>query len=161
MNEYSETQKRKRRNVALRHAWFCVLTEWATILDMILSGGTTNPRLPDVLHDLSAAEFAPLDESIVFSQPLGEDQKRAVKQALATRDIFLLQGPPGTGKTTTLAEIILQIIKDKPDARILVSSQSNVAVNHVLTSVAKGTATVGILRIGRPERIGLELRRGP
>jgi len=123
-------------------------------LEMILSGGTTNPRLPDVLQDLSTAEFAPLDESIVFSQPLGEDQKHAVRQALATRDVFLLQGPPGTGKTTTLAEIILQIIKEKPDARILVSSQSNVAVNHVLTSVAKGAAQVGILRIGRPERIG-------
>ena len=123
-------------------------------LDMILSGSTTNPRLSEVLQDLSTAEFAPLDESIVFSQPLGEDQKSAVRQALATRDVFLLQGPPGTGKTTTLAEIILQIVKEKPDARILVSSQSNVAVNHVLTSVAKGTATVSILRIGRPERIG-------
>lgn len=123
-------------------------------LDMILSGGTVNSRLPDVLQDLSTAEFAPQDESIVFSQPLGEDQKSAVRQALATRDVFLLQGPPGTGKTTTLAEIILQIVKADPDARILVSSQSNVAVNHVLTSVAKGTATIGILRIGRPERIG-------
>lgn len=123
-------------------------------LDMLISGGTVNPRLPEVLQDLSTAEFAPLDEDMEFSQPLGEDQKSAVRQALATQDIFLLQGPPGTGKTTTLAEIILHILQEKPDARILVSSQSNVAVNHVLTQVAKGNSTIGILRIGRPERIG-------
>ena len=70
--------------------------------------------------------------------------------------IFLLQGPPGTGKTTTLAEIILQILKMKPDARILVSSQSNVAVNHVLSQVAELRAgyNTEIVRIGRAEKIG-------
>jgi hypothetical protein len=52
-------------------------------LDMILSGGTTNPRLPDVLQDLSTAEFAPQDENIVFSQPLGEDPKSAVSFPLS------------------------------------------------------------------------------
>jgi serine/threonine protein kinase/DNA polymerase III delta prime subunit len=123
-------------------------------LEMLISGGTVNHRLPDVLQDLSLAEFAPLDEDIPFSQTLGEDQKSAVRQALATQDIFLLQGPPGTGKTTTLAEIILHILQEKPDARILVSSQSNVAVNHVLAQVVKGNKSIGILRIGRPERIG-------
>lgn len=123
-------------------------------LDMLISGGTANPHLPEILQDLSTAKFSPLDEDMEFSQPLGEDQKNAVRQALATQDIFLLQGPPGTGKTTTLAEIILHILQEKPDARILVSSQSNVAVNHVLTQVVKGNSNIGILRIGRPERIG-------
>ncbi len=131
------------------------LRRWQfTWLDMLISGGTVNPHLPEVLQDLSTAEFTPLDEEIDFFQQLGEDQKSAVKQALATQDIFLLQGPPGTGKTTTLAEIILQILKEQPDARILVSSQSNVAVNHVLVQVAKRDSSIGILRIGRPDRIG-------
>jgi superfamily I DNA and/or RNA helicase len=113
--------------------------------------------LPSPLYSyLSTADFDTLDDSIVFYQELGEDQKSAVRKALATQDVFLLQGPPGTGKTTTLAEIILQILKEKPDARILVSSQSNVAVNHVLSRVAnqRGAGSIGILRIGRPERIG-------
>jgi serine/threonine protein kinase len=123
-------------------------------LEMVVSGGTVNPRLPDVLQDLSTAVFDPLDDSIVFYQPLGEDQKGAVRQALATQDVFLLQGPPGTGKTTTLAEIILQILKDKPDSSILVSSQSNVAVNHVLSRIASLHPKIAMLRIGRPERIG-------
>lgn len=125
-------------------------------LNSLISGGTANPRLPEVLLNLSTALFENVDTGIVFyQQNLGEDKKRAVRQALAAHDLFLLQGPPGTGKTTTLAEIILQIFKVKPDARILVSSQSNVAVNHVLSRVAelRGSQRTEIIRIGRAEKI--------
>ncbi len=124
---------------------------------MIRDGITVNPRLADVLLDLSATEFDTLDPNIEFvQQGLAPDKQQAVRQAEALRDLFLLQGPPGTGKTTTLAEIILQILKIKPDARILVASQSNVAVNHVLSRVAElqsGTS-LEIVRIGRSEKIG-------
>jgi superfamily I DNA and/or RNA helicase/serine/threonine protein kinase len=126
-------------------------------LSTFISGGTANPRLPEVLLDLSTALFEEVDDYIEFyQQDLAEDKKQAVRQALAARDIFLIQGPPGTGKTTTLAEIILQILKIKPDARILVSSQSNVAVNHVLSRVAelRGDQRTEIVRIGREEKIG-------
>ncbi len=125
-------------------------------MNTIVSGGTTNPRLPEVLLNLSAARFEEVNDRIEFYQhDLAEDKKNAVKQALAAHDVFLLQGPPGTGKTTTLAEIILQILKIKPDARILVSSQSNVAVNHVLSRVAelRSGQRTEIVRIGREEKI--------
>ena len=133
-----------------------VLKRQQYAVSAIRSGGTVNPLLSDVLLDLSTARFDTIDEQMEFFQPsLAEDKKQAVRQALATRDLFLLQGPPGTGKTTTLAEIILQILKIKPDARILVSSQSNVAVNHVLTQVAKVRESqhIEIIRIGRAEKI--------
>ncbi len=126
-------------------------------LSIIRDGITVNPRLPEVLLDLSAAEFDSPDEDIEFFQnDLAPDKQRAVRQALAARDLYLLQGPPGTGKTTTLAEIILQILKIKPDARILVASQSNVAVNHILSRVAELQAgqSIEIVRIGRAEKIG-------
>jgi len=136
--------------------------EWAVFerqraaLSLFMAGDTANPRLADVLQDLSKAEFAPVDDRLQFyQQDLADDKKNAVRQALATQDVFLLQGPPGTGKTTTLAEIILQILKVTPDARILVSSQSNVAVNHVISRVAElreGQRTE-IVRIGRAEKI--------
>jgi serine/threonine protein kinase len=127
-------------------------------MSAIRSGGTLNPSLTDVLLDLSVARFDAVDERLEFFQTeLAEDKKSAVRQALAARDLFLLQGPPGTGKTTTLAEIILQILKLKPDVRILVSSQSNVAVNHVLSLVAalRGEQQTEIIRIGRLEKIRL------
>jgi serine/threonine-protein kinase len=133
------------------------LTRQQDALDIVRAGVTVNQHLPAVLLDLSAAEFDEVDPEIVFFQrDLAEDKQQAVQQALAARDIFLLQGPPGTGKTTTLAEIILQILKVKPNARILVASQSNVAVNHILWRVAElqGGTSVEIVRIGRAEKIG-------
>lgn len=128
-----------------------------TALDLIQSGGTVNPHLPEVLRDLSLAGFHDPDPHISFVQSdLGEDKQRAVRQALAAQDLFVLQGPPGTGKTTTLAEIILQILRKKPDARILVASQSNVAVNHLLSRIAELQADrpIEIVRVGRAEKIG-------
>jgi serine/threonine protein kinase len=126
-------------------------------LDLLQSGATVNPHLPEVLRDLSQATFHDPDPHITFIQSdLGEDKQRAVCQALAAQDLFVLQGPPGTGKTTTLAEIILQILRKKPDARILVASQSNVAVNHILSRIAEfqGDRPIEIVRVGRAEKIG-------
>jgi serine/threonine protein kinase len=126
-------------------------------LDLLQSGATVNPRLPEVLRDLSQATFHDPDPHLTFIQPdLGEDKQQAVRQALAAQDLFVLQGPPGTGKTTTLAEIILQILRKKPDARILVASQSNVAVNHMLSRITElqENRAIEIVRIGRAEKIG-------
>lgn len=61
-----------------------------------------------------------------------ETQREAVLEALRTKPIYLIQGPPGTGKTTVIVELIQQIIKSKKDVRILVTSQSNLAVDNVL-----------------------------
>lgn len=70
---------------------------WA--LNTLMSGGTVNPRLPDILLNLSTAIFEEVDDRIEFYQrDLAEDKKNAVRQALAAQDIFLLQGPPGTGR---------------------------------------------------------------
>lgn len=120
-------------------------------------GETTNPRLADVLVDLRRAEFDTADRGISFIQPSFEPEKQvAVQSALAARDLFLLQGPPGTGKTTVIAEIVSQIIRAQPSARVLVTSQSNTAVDHALERVA--AIHVGeqpeIVRLGREERIG-------
>jgi len=39
-----------------------------------------------------------------------EVQRNFVQKALSTPDFAILEGPPGTGKTTTICELILQII---------------------------------------------------
>ncbi len=125
-------------------------------LVLLRAGETVNPRLAEVLTDLQRATFDDPDESIEFVQSgLAPDKREAVRQALATRDLFLLQGPPGTGKTAAIAEMILQILKADPDAKILVSSQSNVAVNHALSRVAEAHrgARLEIIRLGRTEKI--------
>lgn len=70
----------------------------------------------------------------VFNPNLKNDdtQREAVLEALHYKPLYLIQGPPGTGKTTVIVELIRQIIKRQNDVKILVTSQSNLAVDNVL-----------------------------
>ncbi len=61
-----------------------------------------------------------------------ETQKQAVIAALHRKPIYLIQGPPGTGKTTVIVELVQQLVMQKKDIKILVVSQSNMAVDNVL-----------------------------
>jgi hypothetical protein len=66
---------------------------------------------------------------------------KLILKALASEDLFFMQGPPGTGKTTAIVEIILQLLKAKPNVRILVSSETHVAVDNALDRLAKETSS--------------------
>lgn len=145
------------RLLLVQHEARSALDRQEDAVQSLIEGGTLNPRLPEVLRDLNLARFESGETEIRWVQPhLGDDQRRAVQQALAAQDLFLLLGPPGTGKTITLAEFLLQVLQRQPDARILISSQSNVAVNHAIARVAElhGDGPLEIVRIGRAEKIG-------
>lgn len=82
--------------------------------------------------------------SIKISKPIqsgysaeGDQAFDVIKDAMAASDLYFLQGPPGTGKTTAIVEIILQTLKAKPDARILVTSETHVAVDNALDRLSK------------------------
>lgn len=66
-----------------------------------------------------------------------KQQRLFVEKALATKDFMLLSGPPGTGKTTCILELIFQILKAKPDARILLSASTHVAIDNVLERIVE------------------------
>lgn len=51
--------------------------------------------------------------------------------------IGFLQGPPGTGKTTTLGAMLAQYLLHFPEARVLLLSTTNTAVDQVLIAVDK------------------------
>lgn len=63
---------------------------------------------------------------------LNESQRKAVLASIHCSDLALLQGPPGTGKTTVIAEIIWQIISQNPKHKILLTSETNLAVDNAL-----------------------------
>jgi hypothetical protein len=63
---------------------------------------------------------------------MNENQKKAVATAVAAPDFAIIQGPPGTGKTTVIAEIIWQEIRRNPKVKILLTSQTNLAVDNAL-----------------------------
>ena len=61
-----------------------------------------------------------------------ESQKEAVLEAINKKPVYLIQGPPGTGKTTVIVELVQQLLSKNPDYKILITSQSNLAVDNVL-----------------------------
>ena len=119
------------------------------------SGALVNPALANVIVEPGLATHTPLKIMDFYQKWLSDDKKEAASKAVSSNELFLIQGPPGTGKTAVIAEIVLQILRDNPDARILLTSQSNIAVDHALNQIAKAAeATLPMMiRLGRPEKI--------
>ncbi|HPX76071.1 MAG TPA: AAA domain-containing protein [Bacteroidales bacterium] len=63
------------------------------------------------------------------------NQTRAIFNAIQREPLTVIQGPPGTGKTTVITEIVFQILNKNPDAKILITSQTNNAVDNVLDNL--------------------------
>ena len=82
-----------------------------------------------------------------FSLDLNDAQKKAVQTALADNELTLIQGPPGTGKTQVIAELCLQLYETNPRIRILVCSETHVAVNNLVHRIARQNDQIRIVRI--------------
>ncbi len=107
---------------------------------------------------------APKMESFNFINPLlnkaridtpDNNQVKSVVKAVGNENIFLIQGPPGTGKTTVIAEIVQQLTNK--GERVLVTSQTHVAVDNVLDKLSD-LSHLTLVRFGNKKRImsGLE-----
>ena len=104
-------------------------------------GLVANPALiKDMINPESASMGTPFYFSFLDSK-LDDTQGLAVKKALAMNNILLIQGPPGAGKSTTIVEMIRQIKKKEPKSKILVTSQTHVAVDNVLEKLIKNNFT--------------------
>lgn len=124
-----------------------------------------NPNLPNFIFDPKYAS-----ETVVNIEEVKEDirahkignlnekQLEAVTKSVLAKDLALIQGPPGTGKTTVIAEIIWQEIRKNPDCRILLTSQTNLAVDNALERL-QGQAGIRPVRIGKIEKLEPEGRR--
>ena len=100
----------------------------------------------------------PVEISTWFQSDLDDDKKHAVQSVLGASDISVIEGPPGTGKTKLIAEIILQYQRQNPNSKILLASQTNIAVDHALAKVsevlrsdnAADTAKLHMVRLADP-----------
>jgi hypothetical protein len=128
-------------------------------LDAFRQRDVARPHMADVLLEPTlAAEVIPRTPTRWFQDDLDPDKREAVAAALGSSDALLLRGPPGTGKTTFIAELIMQVLDEKPDARILLASQTHVAIDNAVERLAELRAGAGltfeIVRIGtNDERI--------
>lgn len=76
-------------------------------------------------------------------------QREFVTKALANEDFTILDGPPGTGKTTTILELIMQLVLQ--GKRVLLSASTHAAINNVLERIKENPALLSQifpLRIG-------------
>lgn len=84
---------------------------------------------------------------------LNDSQRKAVLSALNCTDLALLQGPPGTGKTTVIAEMIWQMVRVKQQQKILLTSETNLAVDNALEKLLnKNHTLVKPIRFGRASK---------
>lgn len=118
-------------------------------------GDMPNPSLANIIVAPGAATHLPAPTLEYYQDFLSDDKKEAVSKAVASNELFLIQGPPGTGKTAVIAEIALQLLRRNPDARILLTSQSNIAVDHALAQIANaaGATPPAMIRLGRSGKI--------
>ncbi|MCQ2330174.1 MAG: AAA domain-containing protein [Paludibacteraceae bacterium] len=118
-----------------------------------------NYRLPEFLFNTALARKIEMWKEIVTNdEKMNDDQKKAVAKALMTEDMSIIQGPAGTGKTTVITEIVKRLLAGNPCSRILIVSQTNVAVDNALERLAK-IESIHPLRIGRPMKIKKEIRK--
>ena len=89
-----------------------------------------------------------------------EIQRRFVEKALATPDFAILDGPPGTGKTTTICELIMQLIVRRK--RVLLVASTHVAVDNVLERLIEDPERERLLfpiRIGKEKDVSENLHK--
>jgi len=144
-------------------------------LGNILSGtNLQNPNLKDFIFDAEKATI--IDEIDFHTNPtsdtyrdldrhllnknINSPQKQAIIKTLLAKDLALIQGPPGTGKSTAIAEIIWQHIRKNPKERILLTSETNLAVDNAIDRIVnKWHNLVKPIRIGDEEKLEMEGRQ--
>ncbi|XP_053208695.1 DNA-binding protein SMUBP-2-like [Panonychus citri] len=98
-------------------------------------------RLPGNLNEIGPIEF--------INSRLDDSQKEAVTFALRSKDLCIIHGPPGTGKTTSIVEVILQLVKR--GLKVLVCAPSNIAIDNLVGRLASFKIE-NMIRLGHPAR---------
>jgi len=127
-------------------------------LDRIQNGAAPIPNLANYLGDPSLIPSPSTYEYVPVLDHLDPDKRIAAKGAIGANPIYLVVGPPGTGKTELIAEVVLQELKRQPEARILLSAQTHMAVDNALSRLREIDPNIKCVRLGRSqEKISREI----
>lgn len=146
-----------------------------TAFDNITWGeGVQNQNIGTYIFDASKAtrttdiedytnEYGTYYQGIVnhlLNSHINPSQLRAIIKCLRAKDIALIQGPPGTGKSTAIAELIWQHIRLNPQERILLTSETNLAVDNAIDRTVNHIHNlVKPIRFGSEDRLASEGRQ--
>lgn len=116
-------------------------------VEEVRRGECVNIRLLDIICDpksAAAPEFAGLDASATKLSP---DKLQILDAALGVQSVHAVKGPPGTGKTSLIAELISIYLRRNPKKRILLSSQTHVALDHVIAKLQENNLGDDVVRV--------------
>jgi superfamily I DNA and/or RNA helicase len=125
-------------------------------LNSILDWTKGIPKLSQYLQDFNnPKQYKNKKLKRLFNQKISQNKTQllTVEKSISEQfPIFCIQGPPGTGKTSVIVEIIRQELAKNPKKKILITSQSNLAVDNVLERLID-LKKIKILRIGNHEKV--------
>ena len=117
----------------------------------VIEAGGRNRQLRDIILGYKTPAFEP--QKARENAALNPAQQEAMHNALAARDVAIIHGPPGTGKTTTLVQVIKEVLKE--EKQVLVCAPSNAAVDLLCDKLSE--AGLQTLRIGHPARVNEDM----
>lgn len=107
----------------------------------------TNPKFIQLVLGNEKIKQINFNNRLKFSRnTLNESQKDAVETVL-NNTVTVIQGPPGTGKTSTIEEIIVQLIENLHTYPILCVAASNIAIDNIAEKLMESKPEIKILRI--------------
>jgi len=102
----------------------------------LINQGASGPAV-DLLEYIIGSKRMPSDRTIMtsakekYANGLDESQKAAFLMATDGSPVSLIKGPPGTGKTYVINAIVQYITKELGE-KVIISSQTHVAIDNVL-----------------------------
>lgn len=121
-------------------------------LDRLQAGKAALSQLSEFMIEGSHLETTASSFTKLLDTEYNPEQGSAIGKALCENSFTCILGPPGTGKTSVIAEISSQLAAT--GKRVLISSQSNLAVDNALEKVLD-SPDVFRVRVGRPEAVKL------
>lgn len=141
------------RFIPNRIAFRSCLQTFQSIENFDLKEFFENFQEPPVAVGRMAAEKIAVVEWFNKAIEKNEEQKVAIRSILnctAYPFPYVVFGPPGTGKTSCIVECIAQILKHRPNIRIMVTAQSNSACDEIGVRLLKYVSWNKVFRYYSP-----------